>query len=82
MYAYLRRPCCHTHYTAEHTTTCPERGLNALHRLPCAPTTDGWCANHSTGRGPVYCTNPLPLAPAAAMLGRIPAGRPEHPTRV
>lgn len=24
--------------------------------LPCRITRDGWCANHSTGFGPAYCT--------------------------
>jgi hypothetical protein len=23
--------------------------------LPCEITADGWCATHSTGKGPVYC---------------------------
>jgi hypothetical protein len=23
--------------------------------LPCEITSDGWCATHSTGAGPVYC---------------------------
>lgn len=24
----------------------------------CYITPDGWCATHSTGKGPVYCTPP------------------------
>ena len=82
MYFYWRRDCCGTRFDASHTDTCAVRGINALNRLACAPTTDGWCASHSTGAGPVYCNNPTPLAPTPLnVFGRTPAQRPVHRIR-
>lgn len=78
MYFYWRRDCCRTRFDEAHPATCPVRGINALNRLACNITTDGWCASHSTGSGPVYCrdqpTAPTPLT----VFGRVPATRAVH----
>jgi hypothetical protein len=49
------RDCCGTTYDLNHTDDCPIRGIAAVAALPCAITVDGWCFNHSTGAGAVYC---------------------------
>lgn len=49
------RPCCGTTYDRTHLDECPIRGQEARAALPCDITSDGWCAAHSTGDGPVFC---------------------------
>jgi hypothetical protein len=58
--SYRTRPCCDTTYDCHHRDDCPERGALALAALPCDITADGWCASHSTGDGPAYCSHAAP----------------------